>query len=127
MCELTKLPDGELKIMQAVWENTPPVTTRMVIDRLSPSKKIKTQTVLTHLDRLIARGFIRCEKVGQERRYFPLVTCEDYQQFETKRFMEQIHKNSFSSLVTALFRGKEIPEQEYQELKEWLEKEGRKP
>ena len=33
--------------------------------------------------RLVERGFLRSEKHGKERTYFPLVSKEDYLKFET--------------------------------------------
>ncbi|WP_040198219.1 BlaI/MecI/CopY family transcriptional regulator [Candidatus Soleaferrea massiliensis] len=121
MKELKKLPESELEIMQAVWKNTPPITTHMVMESLNPLKEYKQQTVLTLLNRLHDRGFIRCEKEGRSRLYHPLVSREEYLQFETGRFMEQMHQNSLSSLVAALYRGKNISQEDINDLQRWLE------
>ena len=121
MKELKKLPDSELEIMQAVWKNTPPITTHMVMASLNPQKAYKQQTVLTLLNRLHDRGFIRCEKEGRTRMYYPLVSREEYLQFETGRFMAQMHQNSLSSLVAALYRGKNISREDIDELQSWLD------
>ncbi|WP_040198221.1 BlaI/MecI/CopY family transcriptional regulator [Candidatus Soleaferrea massiliensis] len=124
MKELKKLPDSELEIMQAVWKNAPPVTTHMVMESLNPQKEYKQQTALTLLNRLHERGFIRCEKEGRSRLYYPLISREEYLEFETGRFMAQMHQNSLSSLVATLYRGKNISQEELEALQKWLDQKG---
>ena len=72
MEKIKKLPDAEFDIMKVVWDNEPPVTTTFVKDQLGKEKEWKIQTVVTLMLRLVERGFLRSEKHGKERTYFPL-------------------------------------------------------
>ncbi len=115
-----RLPDAEFEIMKVVWANQPPITTGMVMEQLGKEKEWKAQTILTLMLRLVERGFLRTEKNGKERTYFPLINKEEYLKFETGDFMERFHGNSFTSLVTALYDGKKLKESDLDQLEEWL-------
>ncbi|MBE9917062.1 BlaI/MecI/CopY family transcriptional regulator [Paenibacillus donghaensis] len=117
---MKKLPDSEFEIMKTVWANEPPISTNEIIAGLGGDKSWKPQTVLTLLVRLIERGFLRSEKNGKERIYFPLIAEEEYLQFETESFIEKFHQNSFLSLVNTLYKGKNLDDSELNELERWL-------
>jgi len=120
MSVIKKLPDAEFEIMKVVWANEPPITTSVIMDQLGKEKEWKAQTILTLMVRLVERGFLRTEKNGKERSYFPLINKEDYFKFETGDFMERFHDNSFASLITTLYEGKKIKDSDLDELAKWL-------
>ncbi|MDL2236824.1 BlaI/MecI/CopY family transcriptional regulator [Christensenellaceae bacterium OttesenSCG-928-K19] len=102
---MKRLSDAEFEIMQLAWEQTPPISARMLSDQLE-QKDWKLNTILTMLSRLVDKGILRSEKQGPKSRvYFPIVTKEDYLEFETKQFMQQYHGGSVHSLVAALSGG----------------------
>lgn len=117
---IKKLPDAEFEIMKVIWANEPPITTNIIMEHLGKEKEWKAQTVITLLLRLVNRGFIRTEKNGKERTYFPIVTKEDYLKFESGDFMERFHANSFTSLVATLYNDKKISDNDLDELVKWL-------
>lgn len=120
MNHIKKLPDAEFEIMKIVWANEPPMSTNDIIAGLDSDKNWKPQTVLTLLVRLIDRGFLRSEKNGKERIYFPIIFEEEYLQFETGNFIEKFHQNSFLSLVNTLYKGKKLDDSDLDELMKWL-------
>lgn len=107
--------------MKVVWANQPPITTNMIMEQLGREKDWRAQTIITLLSRLVDRGFVRTEKNGKERSYFPLVAKEDYLKFETGDFIERFHENSFASLVTTLYNGKKLQDRDLDELMKWLQ------
>ncbi|MDR1000056.1 MAG: BlaI/MecI/CopY family transcriptional regulator [Clostridiales bacterium] len=117
---LKKLPDTEFDIMKVVWANEPPVTSNIVMQQLGNEREWKAQTAISLLQRLVERGFIRTEKAGKERSYFPLISKEDYLKFETGDFMERFHGNSFASLVATLYGGDKIKDIDLDQLARWL-------
>ena len=117
---MKKLPDAEFEVMKVVWANEPPITTHMIMEQLGNEKKWKAPTVISLLSRLVERGFLRTEKTGKERLYFPLVTKQEYLKFETGNFMKQYHENSFLSLVNTLYAGKQLSDSDLKELMNWL-------
>lgn len=120
MADFKRLPDAEFEIMKAVWAHEPPITTGIIMERLGQEKQWRAQTIITLLLRLVERGFLRTEKHGKERTYYPLIAREDYLRFETGEFMEKFHGNSFASLVASLYDGKKLKDADMNELIQWL-------
>jgi predicted transcriptional regulator len=120
MMPMKKLPDAEFDIMKVVWAHAPPITTNLIMQQLGNEREWKAQTVISLMLRLVERGFIRTEKTGKERTYFPLIGKEDYLRFETGGFMERFHGNSFASLVATLYDGNKIKDRDLDELAAWL-------
>lgn len=120
MGTMKKLPDAEFDIMKVVWANEPPITTNIIMQQLGHEKEWKAQTVISLMLRLVERGFIRTEKNGKERTYYPLISKEDYLKFETGDFMERFHGNSFASLVATLYDGNKIKASDIDQLEKWL-------
>ncbi len=117
---ISKLPDTEFEVMSAVWKNTPPVTTTILMKQLGNHKGWKLQTLVTLLNRLIERGFIKSEKEGKERMYYPCIRQEDYIQYETSLFVERYHDNSLFHLVNAFSGNNKLSQKEIEELSLWL-------
>ena len=122
MEKLKKLPDTEFDIMKVVWANEPPITTSEIMKQLGHKKQWKIQTVVSFMLRLVDKGFLRSEKLGKERTYFPLVKKEDYLKFETDNFMAQFHNNSMLNLVSTLYGDKPLSDTDMDELLEWANK-----
>lgn len=99
---IKKLPDAEFDVMKVVWANEPPITANIIMEHLGNKRKWKAPTAISLLLRLVERGFLRTEKNGKEREYYPLVTKDDYLKFETQNFLEIYHENSFASFVSTL-------------------------
>jgi len=119
MEKLKKLPDAEFDIMKVVWANSPPITTSEVMHHLGDKKEWKIQTIVSLMQRLTERGFLRSEKQGKERRYFPLINKASYSKYETGNFMKQFHNNSFLNLVTTLYDDEALSESDIDELLKW--------
>ena len=121
---IKRLPDAEFEIMRIIWRNTPPMTTLQIMEKLEQDKNGKNwkpQTVLTMLVRLIEKGFLASERVGRERNYMPTITERDYMRVETGNFMTRYQGNSIGSLVKTLYEGRNLSQEDIQELKDWLE------
>ncbi|GIP21096.1 BlaI/MecI/CopY family transcriptional regulator [Paenibacillus sp. J22TS3] len=120
MSNFKKLPDTEFEIMKVVWANEPPITTNMIMEALGHEREWKAPTVISLMLRLVEKGFLRTEKNGKERTYFPLVDKEDYLKFETGNFMKRYHENSFLSFVNTLYVGKQLNDADIEELMKWV-------
>ncbi|MDF2540837.1 MAG: BlaI/MecI/CopY family transcriptional regulator [Herbinix sp.] len=123
---LTRLPETEFEVMSVVWRNIPPVTTTTLMNQLGNEKGWKLQTLVSLLNRLTERGFLRSEKLGKERTYYPSVKQEDYIQYETTLFVERYHDNSLFQLVNAFSGNNKLSEEEINELSSWLKKQEEK-
>jgi predicted transcriptional regulator len=114
---IKRLPDAEFEVMKAVWSTKAPMGVNEVARRMD--KEWKIQTVISLMLRLTERGFIRTEKIGRERVYFPVITREEYLRFETGNFVKQYHESSFLNLVTTLYDGNGLTDADIDELLRW--------
>jgi len=119
MEKMKKLPDAEFDIMKVVWANEPPITTNTIMQQLGNERDWKAPTTISLMLRLVERGFLRTEKNGKERTYFPLVSKEDYLKFETGNFIKQFHNNSLLNLVTTVYEDKAMTDEDIDELLNW--------
>lgn len=117
---MKKLPDAEFEVMKVVWANQPPITTQIVMEQLGKKNGWKAQTAITLMLRLVERGFLRTEKKGKERMFYPLIGQDEYLKFETSEFMERFHGNSIAHLVATLYNGRKLKEEDLDELEKWL-------
>lgn len=123
MDKAKRLPDAELEVMQAVWSLEPPVTAAQVQQNV-PSDW-KATSVLTFLSRLCDRGFLSCEKEGRQNLYTPLVTREAYLQRESRSFVERLCGGSVKNLVASLSDAGALTENDLDELRAFLDAQGR--
>ena len=122
---IKKLPDAEFEVMKIVWENEPPITSTTIMEQFGNEKGWKApQTAITLLLRLVERGFLRTEKNGKEREYYPLVTKEDYLKFETENFLKTYHENSFASFVSTLYDNADISKKDIEEIVRIIKERG---
>ena len=99
---IKKLPDSELEVMQAVWACEVPVTRKDIEEQLKGTYEIALTTLLTLLTRLADKGFLQIEKVGRSAQYIPLISQQQYQASQSKRFLDKVCGGSLSAFATAL-------------------------
>jgi len=123
--KMKKLPDAEFDIMKVVWANEPPITANVIMAQHGNKEGWKVQTAISLLLRLVERGFLRTEKNGKERTYFPTVNQEDYLKFETGNFLKQFHNNSVLNLVITMYdNDKALTNEDLDGLRKLLNKRG---
>ena len=119
--EIKKLPDSELEVMQAVWACPVPVTRKDIEEHLKDTYEIALTTLLTLLTRLADKGFLQIEKVGRSAQYIPLISQQDYQASQSKRFFDKVCGGSLSAFATALCDSG-LTKEDIAELRELLER-----
>ena len=119
MDNIKKLPDAEFDIMKVVWAMEPPVTTTVIREQLEIEKEWKIQTIVSLMLRQVERGFLRSEKHGKERYYYPLINREDYLKFETGNFLKQYHDSSLFNLINTLYEDEALSDSDIDELLTW--------
>jgi predicted transcriptional regulator len=111
---------GELesKIMDRLWASGQPATVREVLDDLRADRVIAYTTVMTVMDILYRKGWLRRERDGRAYRYQPVSTRESYiaelmrdalssstdQAATLVRFTEQLSEDESVALRKALRR-----------------------
>jgi BlaI family transcriptional regulator, penicillinase repressor len=71
------LGDLERVVMDLLWERHEPVSVR-VVTRALADRDLAYTTVMTVLDRLAKKGFVRRERVGRAWQYAPAASREAY-------------------------------------------------
>jgi predicted transcriptional regulator len=70
--------DLEAMVMDSLWMRSSPATVRDVLDDLAPIRSPAYTTVLTVVDNLYKKGWLRREPDGRAYRYTPTVTRAEY-------------------------------------------------
>ncbi len=117
MKELTK---AEERIMQLLWK-LEKAFTREIVDQFETNKPSYT-TVATVLTVLEQKGFVAHEKMGNSKRYHPLVSREAYSDFALGNVVGKYFEGSLSKVVSFFTEKKNMNLDELNEIIDIIEK-----
>lgn len=121
MKRIKRLSDMEYIVMNAIWSYEPPVNTGMIMEAVEKKgKEWKMPTLISYLNRLAEKGYVRSEKRGRDRWYYPIVDERTYLEFETTLFFKTYHHNSLFSLMSTLYNGRKMTKEEIDEIRNWM-------
>lgn len=116
-----KLSESEKEVMQVIWKSTPPVTSKELLDFFAErGKEWKAQTMSTFLSRLVDKGALSSVRDGRTNRYTPKISSKEYKLMETKGMLDGLYEGSVKNLLSALYDGDKLSNQDIAELKKWL-------
>ena len=72
------LGDLEARVMRSIWARREPVTVRDFLGDLQQDRPIAYTTVMTVMDNLRKKGWLRRQAEGRAYRYAPLVSAQEY-------------------------------------------------
>lgn len=72
------LGDLEAQVMRRIWARGQPATVREIVGDLQRERPIAYTTVMTVMDNLRKKGWLRRQAEGRAYRYEPLVSGEEY-------------------------------------------------
>lgn len=119
--KLKKLGDAELEIMLALWEETEPVTSGHILERIRGKRNWALSTLMASLERLADKGYVHCDRSTRTNYYTALVSAEEYKAEESRSFLSRLYGNSVSSLVAGLYNSKTISDEDIDELRTLLD------
>ena len=119
-----QISDAELEIMKIIWGNPEAVTLfPYIMEGLADrGKACQKNTLIVLLSRLVDKGFLSAKKVGRRNEYTALVSEAEYQTTQTKHFLNKIYEGNVTGLVSYLISGDLLTDEEYEELRQMLEK-----
>ena len=121
MKKFQKMSESEKEVMRFVWASGDSVSSAKLLEDLKTiNKEWKSNTVLTFLARLIDKGILTSVRHGRVNEYIPLITENEYIQFETRSFLNSVHDGSVKSFIAALYNGNDLTEGEIKELQTWF-------
>lgn len=106
--------------MQLLWQLEKGFT-REILDQFK-TKQPSYTTVATVLTVLEQKGFVAHEKLGNSKRYYPLVSKEQYSEFALSKIVGKYFEGSLSKLVSFFTEKKDIDLKELDEIIEVIEK-----
>ncbi len=123
---MIKLPASELEIMQAIWlldeEGEKFITASLAMKRCPELQRLKLTTVLTLINRLQVKGFVKVQKIGHSNGYIPIISSADYRKFAYGDFLEKVYLSDKMDLVNALLTTEDLTKEELDEIKALVKK-----
>lgn len=113
------LSDGEWKLMNLLWKQSPQTIAQMVKE-LESETSWKKNTVFVMLSRLEEKGAVRFEEGGRSRQYYPVMAREDAAARETESFLAKVYGGSLQMMVSSMAGQKALSRQDIDELYEIL-------
>lgn len=116
MKKIQRMSNAEKQIMEFIWAVSRPTTTREIIANLPEDNNWKQSTVITFLARLMEKGILKATRISKANYYEPCITEQEYQNFETKQFMENVHKGSVLGFINALCDNGDLTKEDIEKL-----------
>ncbi|WP_234736471.1 BlaI/MecI/CopY family transcriptional regulator [Tellurirhabdus bombi] len=114
--ELTK---AEEEIMRVLWK-LEKAFVKDVLAELSDEPKPAYNTVSTIIRILEKKGLVGYRAYGKTHEYYPLITEEQYKQFQTEQLMSNYFDNSLKKLVSFFVKDRNLSLKEANEIIELL-------
>ncbi len=107
-----RLPEAELEIMLIIWDAEDAVSSTYILERFREQRNWALPTLMTVLTRLVKKGYLNCTKIGRNNSYTPVITGEEYYQYEIGLILSKVFKGSFEHMAKSLIDGKYITKDE---------------
>jgi len=119
--KIQHMSESEKQIKEIIWQAERPVTTAEILQRLPEGNTWKQNTVITFLARLMEKGIIKATRVGKANQYEPCMTEQEYRNYETRQFINEVHKGSVLGLISALCDSGDLTKEDIEKLMKRLE------
>ncbi|MFI5509894.1 BlaI/MecI/CopY family transcriptional regulator [Mycobacterium sp. NPDC051804] len=112
--------DLEASVMERVWGREDGVTVREVFEELADAREIAYTTVLSTLDNLHRKGWVKREREGKAFRYWPTMTREQ----RSANLMRAAFDSGGDTEAVLAFFVNQMTESESAQLREALRRSG---
>ncbi len=117
MMKLDRITDGELSILQVLWERGEATTreiTAALYEEVSDPKMASAQKLL---ERLSAKGCVERDRSERAHRFRPLVSREEFLRSRLQALADRLCDGSLLPMVTTLLRSRKLSRAERAELR----------
>lgn len=119
-----QVSDSELNLLKIIWANGGTAFYAHIMAELSKAGCAwQKNTVITLLSRLADKEMVKIRKIGRKNEYITVVSEQDYQKAQARTLLNKLYDGSAKGLVSTLIQGDMISVEEYEELKQFWEKE----
>lgn len=120
------ISEAEWKIMESVWANNP-TTSQEIVLSLKDQAGWKPETVKTLISRLVKKGALIYEAVGNRYHYRPAIERSEAVAAETNSFFSRVGRASLGPVLSHFVESKEaLSDEEIAALKKLLHAKGGK-
>lgn len=113
------LSDSEWRIMTLLWEQ--PMTMPQIRKSLDAETGWSKHTVISFLNRMMAKGAIETVEAKPARLYRPLIERDESLREETRSFVSRLFRGKAGLLVASLVEQEILDDQEIDDLMRMLE------
>lgn len=119
-----QVSNSELELMKIIWANGGRALYVQILEGLSKAGFTwQKNTIITLLSRLVEKGLLKINKIGRRNEYTAVVSEADYQAQQTQALLNKLYEGSAKGLVSTLIQRDMLSVQDYEELKQFWEKE----
>lgn len=119
-----QVSDSELNLLKIIWANGGTAFYAHIMAELSKAGCAwQKNTVIKLLSRLADKEMVKIRKIGRKNEYIAVVSEQDYQKAQARTLLNKLYDGSAKGLVSTLIQGDMISVEEYEELKQFWEKE----
>jgi BlaI family penicillinase repressor len=119
---MPEISEAEWDVMNVLWHADAPLTAAEVVSRLGRGGS--PRTVKTFLNRLLTKGALSAESVGNRYLYKPRLTREQCVRAETRSFVSRVFAGAAGPMLVQFVRQAKLTPAEIAELKRLLEEKG---
>ncbi|MBY2477378.1 BlaI/MecI/CopY family transcriptional regulator [Clostridioides difficile] len=117
---IQQVSDFELVLMKIIWENGGTALYAEIVEKLEIKDILTTKnTIISLLSRLIEKGFLKTNKIGRRNKYTAIVSETEYQEIQTKTFINKIYEGNAKGLISTLIQKDLISADDYEDLKKY--------
>ncbi len=115
-----KITEAEWAVMEPLWDSAP-LTALEIVARLEPEQSWNPATVKTLLGRLVKKGALSYDKIGNRYSYSPAVSRDEAVTGEMDSFLTRVTKGSLFPLIAHSIQSKDnLDPEEIKELRRLL-------
>jgi len=123
---LPSISDAEREVMKVFWDRAQPLAARDVYGGLPAGHRWAYRTVKTLLSRLVAKGALAFEEVGNAYLYRPLCSRDQITREEVRGFVERVLGGSLVPVLAHFIESGDLSDEEIDRARRLLEeKKGR--
>lgn len=115
------ISNSEWVIMECLW-NKAPLTVTQIAKAMGEETGWAKSTTKTLISRMEAKGYLRYEKGGKAREYYPAVKRSEVVLAETESFLSRLYNGRLGMMVNTLVDQNNLSQRELKELRDILDK-----
>lgn len=113
------LTEGELRLMNVLWDHGS-ATVKDVVEALPNGQTLAYTTVMTTLQTLVQKGFLKHEKQGRAFVYTPLISRKQTRQSAINYMLSRFFNDSPELLVLNILEHQELDDKAQKQLRKLL-------